>query len=130
MISIKNAWNSFWFTEGPPHALAAFRILFSLFWLVIWLSWLPHVSLYFSGNGMYFPAYPSPAKNITGFQTFIGWLTRSPSLLQAWLLYSTGLGLLLLVAIGFLTRLALIAFFFILNYHYYLYLHMHGTSFD
>jgi hypothetical protein len=130
MISLKKTWNSFWFIEGPPHALAIFRILFSAFWLVIWLSWLPHVSLYFSRNGMYFPAFPDPGKNVSGFQTLVGWITRSPSIGQAWLLYGIGAALLSFIMVGFFTRLALIAFFLVLNYHYYVYLHMHGTSFD
>ncbi len=130
MNTLRKAWNSFWFIEGPPHALALFRILFGVFWLVIWMSWLPYVSLYFSREGMYFPAFPDPGTHVTGFQTMIGWIVSSPSVSQAWVLYGVGIALLLCVVLGFFTRASLVGFFLVLNYHYYAYLHMHGTSYD
>lgn len=129
-FGIARAWESFWFLTGPPHALATFRILFGIFWFTRWIWLAPHVPLLFSGEGMHFPAFPPPRNGIHNFETLVGWVTNSPSVPRAWMLYSVTLVLILLIITGLFTRIALFLFFLSLNYHYYLYFHMHGTSYD
>jgi hypothetical protein len=129
VFSVARRWDAFWFPVGPPHALAVFRIFFGLFWLTRWIS-LGHVKILFSEDGLYFPAFPAPQSGIHDFESFIGALTASPSLLQAWTLYLITAALLLFIIVGAFSRIALLSFFLADIYYYYLYFHLHGTSFD
>jgi hypothetical protein len=123
------AWGDFWFTKGPPTALGLFRILFGLYWLVPWLLWTPHVELYFSGEGMHFPFYPTPTSGVHSVSDLIGWMTSPATPGLAWALYLATFVPILMIIAGYRTRLALVLFFGSFLYHYYLQLHMFGTSF-
>lgn len=124
-----DAWDGFWFRSGPPTALGLFRILFGVYWLVPWLLWLPHVELYFSGEGMYFPLYPAPTAGVHDVSGLIGWITSPASPTFAWSVYLATFVPLLMIIAGYRTRLALALFFASCLYHYYLQIHMFGTSF-
>jgi hypothetical protein len=130
MEQFASAWNRFWFVKGPPHALAIFRFFFGVFWLIRWCSWMPYVSLYFSGDGLHLTKFLPPVNGIHNFNGLMGWLTQPVSPAVAWVIYSIGLVLIVCICIGLFTRIALLAFFICLQYYYYLYLFMHGTSYD
>lgn len=109
--------------------MALMRIFYGVYWLVPWLMWMPHVELYFSGEGMYFPKfYPTPG-GIHGPISLIAYLTQPVSPLVAWVLYFATALLLVLVTIGWWTRTVLTLFLASFVYHYFLQLHMFGTSF-
>ncbi|MDF7822263.1 HTTM domain-containing protein [Runella sp. MFBS21] len=123
-------WNSFWFINGPVHSLAIFRILFGIYWLTRLIWWSPYVALFFSREGMYFPANSVKPIKIFNLDTLLAWLTHSPSETQGWFIYIISLILILLIIIGFYTRIVLLLFFLFLNYYYYAYLYVYGTSYD
>jgi hypothetical protein len=123
------AWHAFWFISGPPHALAVMRIFFGIYWLVPWLMWMPHVELYFSGEGMYFPKFFPSEQGIHGPISLLAFLTQPVSPAIAWLLYWATALLLVLATLGWMTRTVLTLFLISFVYHYFLYFHMFGTSF-
>lgn len=67
------AWSRFWFISGPADGLALFRIVFGLYCLIRWVWWAPHVTLFFSREGMHFPELLAPVEGIHNFYQLIGW---------------------------------------------------------
>ena len=124
------AWSRFWFISGSPDGLALFRMLFGFYWLIRWIWWAPHVTLFFSREGMHFPELPAPVEGIHNFYQLIGWLTASPSVLQAWVLYLLTLPIIVMIIAGLFTRFSLFIFLLSWNYHYFLHFHMYETSYD
>ncbi|MBI1813003.1 HTTM domain-containing protein [Candidatus Peregrinibacteria bacterium] len=110
-------WNSFWFRECPPHALAIVRIAFGGFLLSMWLLRWRAVPMLFSREGIVLPLFSSP-------------LLTPPSAVGAWMLYACFLVLLACLTVGFYTRLSagLCVFFF--AYFWLLSLYQFNTSFD
>ena len=123
-------WERFWLLTGPPDALGMFRIGMGLYWLLRWLVLLPHVELIFSGDGMYFPFRDAPGSWPRDLDSLLGWLTPPMPPWIAWLLYLGTLGCLVLVILGWRTRLALGSYLVLFVYHYLVYLHMQDSSFD
>lgn len=113
----------FFFRDGPPHLLALFRIIFGIFLLIHWGLRLPHVAMLFSDQGMVFPLD-------TGLGAFFPALFAPPPLWLAWTIYLTFLGALVLVVIGYQTRLALALALALYLYYWFLFLHLLGGSFD
>lgn len=123
-------WDRFWFSEGPTHGLAAFRILFGAYCLLRWLSLLPHVPLFFSGQGLYFPFFEAPAHGFNSLGDLLGWISSPVSIEVAWVLYSATLLLLVLAILGLWTKTVLTLYLASFLYHYLLYFHMQNTSYD
>ena len=110
-------WNRFFFRKGPPHVLALFRFAFGGFLLFHWGIKLPSVPMLFSEEGILLPLFDLP-------------LLTPPSVSVAWLLFFIFLGSLLLLTIGFFSRIAAGTAFLFSSYYYLLSFHLFGTSFD
>ena len=99
-------WDRFWMLSGPPHALAVFRILLGSYWLIRWLFIAPHVNLFFSADGMYFPFEDFPAEGISDLRSFFGFLTPAMPPVMAWLFYLVTIASLCFAIVGRFTRTA------------------------
>jgi hypothetical protein len=123
-------WEDFWHPRGPPQALGLFRVWLGLYWLVRLLPLVPHVTLVFSGDGMYFPYVDFPENGIHSFRDFLGWLTPPMPPAMAWVLFLAMLASLVLWTAGWWTKAALGVFNASFVYHYLLCFHMQNTSYD
>jgi len=53
--NIFSAWNNLWFAEVSAYPLAAYRILFGLYMVAYLAFSIPHITLFFSNQGVYSP---------------------------------------------------------------------------
>lgn len=106
---------AYWNRPIPAYPIAAFRILFGLYLLIYFLSYLPYVELLFSNQGVYTP-YRIP--------------DIAPAPFWAWVIYLATLLLMGAFTIGFKTRwiTPLMAAGYL--YHFFLNLATAGCSFD
>jgi hypothetical protein len=108
-------WNTFWFAEGPPHALAIMRIAVGSFLLLIFLRLSLHIPMLLSHEGLLMPLYEETLFVLMP-QIFL-----TPPVWITWMLYA----LLITSLVGFTTgvhfrvssfvAIVLIAHFFFLN---------------
>lgn len=124
------AWEDFWHPSGPPQALGLFRLLLGLYWFARLLPLLPHVTLFFSGEGMYFPFVDVPENGAESFADLLGMLTPPMPPAAAWGLFLVMLASLVLWTVGWWTKAALGVFIASFVYHYLLYFHMQNTAYD
>ncbi len=120
----------FWFSSGPPHGLAVFRILLGLYFLVYWLTRLPYVELLFSNEGMAFPYFDFPADGIADLNGLLGWLARPGPPPLAWALYGLTIASVVAFTLGVLTRTALLTHLLLFAYSFLVQGHLVDTSFD
>jgi hypothetical protein len=104
-----------WREEIPPHGLAAFRILFGIFLAAYFLSWMPHVTLLFSREGVYLP---------------VGVPDIAPPPGIAWLIYAASLGAIALFTAGYRTALLAPVVLAAFLYHWCLNLAVKDTAYD
>lgn len=126
---IADLWSGFWFIEGPPHGMAAFRILMGIYWLVHWLPLAPYIRETLSDEGMHFPFFFYPSENLDVFGRFYGWLTQPLPMWAATLLYIIVVGLSICIILGYRTRIALVAYVLMYTYYYVYFLHPLNSSF-
>lgn len=126
---IRSLWHELWFIEGPPHALALFRILMAIYWLVHWVPMAPHVRVQFSEEGMHFPMLIPPAEGYDAIGRFYAWLTQPVSTHLALVIYLVLLLSVVLILVGLFTRIALVVYVLLYSYYWMLHLHMLNSSF-
>lgn len=98
-------WDAWWFRTGPPHLLAIFRIAFATYLLIEAATYLPHVPVMFSREGLVF-AIRSGLPFLDAPPWYVAWAV-------AWG-YVAAVGFLL---VGYKTRAALVAL--LLSFLYY-----------
>ncbi len=122
-------WNTFWFPEGPPHALALIRIGLGSFILMMWLKFLPHVTTLFSTQGLFFP-YVDESLTASPLTRLIGYIVGSASPLQAWFCYLSLLISIVGFTLGAFYRVSTTLYLIFLIYHYYAYTYHATYSYD
>jgi vitamin K-dependent gamma-carboxylase-like protein len=108
-------WNQYWFEPISPYPIAAFRILFGIYLLVYFLSFLPSVDVLFSNVGVTLP-FLLP-----------DWTLPGPI---AWLVYAVMLLLIGLFIIGYATRVVTPLLLVLFLYYYAMYFGWAHRSFD
>jgi hypothetical protein len=121
-------WRRFWFLEGPPHALALFRLMLGLYWLGMWLPMAGKVNLFLSNDGFHFPLFQAAGLSLEARHIF-GWMTQPVSPAAAWAIYGATLATTLLITVGLFTRVALALHLLATTYYWALHLHMLNSSF-
>ena len=121
--TLRKRFEEFFFRDGPPHFLAAFRIVFGIFLFIHWSLNLLDVRMLFSDQGLVFPLNK-------GLGALWPSLFVPPTLPVAYALYLAMMISLALIVIGFCTRLALVLALALYIYYWHLFLHLLGGSFD
>jgi hypothetical protein len=108
-------WNDFWFQEVPPHSLAAFRVLFGVYFLLYFLRFAPHVELLFSNRGVYAP-FLVPDLGLP--------------VIWAWALYAMTIAVILAFTAGWKTRFTTPLLLLLYLYYFFLNFAANNSAFD
>jgi hypothetical protein len=112
---IMHRLEQFWSDRMSPYPIAAFRVLLGMYLFIYFISLLPHVTLFFSNEGVYMPfLVPDIA----------------PSPPVAWLLYGLTLALITAFTLGWRTRVVTPLLLGAFLYHYLLNLAVNNTAYD
>lgn len=115
MTGLMDKLEDFWRRPVSAYPICAFRVLLGLYLLIYFFSFWPHVTLFFSNQGVYVPFLipdiaPAPA--------------------GAWTVYLLTLAAITAFTLGLKARLTTPLVLVLFLYHYLLYLASGGSSYD
>lgn len=117
------AWDAWWFAEGPPHALAIARIGMGIYLFIAALPKLPFVPMLFSREGLLI------LSDRVAFLPMADTLFR-PSAAIAWLLFALYLGAIIALTIGWRMRTAIAVLLLLTGYQYVQSLHLYWVTYE
>lgn len=116
-------WENWWCRTVPPHSMAIIRIAFGLFLIVEAITYLPAIPALFSDHGIVIPLWAHLLPDSLRF------LLEPPSVPVASIIVAIYFLCCTLLALGYLTRTALIGLIILFLYYWQLSFHFFPSSY-